>query len=163
MKYALILSIINTTPSKVSRCTFDIVVTGPRPVTALYSWAVQRDKRWREHRIGFAREWREATLTYACAEEWITAAKVGEMPRPAPAPITFTFVRVAQPTAAPQRARHSPGARGPQRRRADARVPTSRELVTVPGLQWTHSAYTLDWVTSYKLFQWKSNHWAIRR
>uniref|UniRef100_A0A2H1WM47 SFRICE_040750 n=1 Tax=Spodoptera frugiperda TaxID=7108 RepID=A0A2H1WM47_SPOFR len=32
---------------------------------------------------------------------------------------------VAQPRAAPQRARHSPGARGPQRRRAEHRAPNT--------------------------------------
>lgn len=49
---------------------------------------------------------------------WITAAKVGEMCHRAPRPpLTFTFQRGATDGGAG--ARHSPGARGPQRRRAD--------------------------------------------
>lgn len=87
-----------------------------------------------------ARELREATLT---PHEWITAAKVGEMCRRAPRR-SLLLSSVAQPSAAQRRARHSPGARGPQRRRADhTALPYSPPApVTVPGLQWYYQVHT---------------------
>lgn len=68
-------------------------------------------------------------------EEWITAAKVGEMCRRAPRR-SLLLSSVAQRGAAPPSARHSHGARGPQRRRAIlCRALTDRPPPS-PGLQW---------------------------
>lgn len=78
---------------------------------------------------------REATLTRRMNH----GSESGRNVPPRPAPLTFTFHCGATDGAAAERARHSHGARGPQRRRALLRARTTRHASVPhrPGLQCT--------------------------